>query len=196
MRHHKSTTLELGVAGLLCLFVLPWPPSTQPSGFSLTLDLDAAEGDQSVSSLDLLPDQPFSIQIFGADIQGATGLFARIRFDTSQVAYEGFDAGDALPGVDAVVQQDSTSLTVGVSSLSDSASVNAGRIGTVRFRTTASFSDTEIWLIDAELTRGEQTGTIAPLQSRSRKSRHGRIRIWKYPFAVGALTQHSEAIVL
>ena len=160
----KTIRFTLTAASMLCLlfFAVPWSLSTQTVGFSLSLDMNEAAGDQSVSSLDLLPDQPFSIQIFGADIQGATGLFARIRFDTSQVAYEGFGAGDALPGVDAVVQQDSTSLTVGVSSLSDSASVNAGRIGTVRFRTTASFSDTEIWLVDAELTRAGQPETISP----------------------------------
>ena len=156
--------LALGVAGLLILLLLtsPWSPSTQPGGFSLALDLDHAEGDQAVSSLDVLPDQPFSIQIFASDIQNATGISVRFRFDPTQVAYEGFDPGEALPNVHAIVQQDSTSLRIGVSSLSGSATVNAGWIGTVRFRTTTAFSDTEIWLVHAELARGGQSEAISP----------------------------------
>ena len=65
-------SFTLGAVGLICLFVfaLPWSPSTQPSGFSVTLDLDDAAGDQAVSSLDLLPDQLFpsrsSAEIFRA----------------------------------------------------------------------------------------------------------------------------------
>ena len=160
----KISSITLGVVGLICLFVfaLPWSPSTQPSGFSLSLDLDDAAGDQAVSSLDLLPDQPFSIQIFGRDIQGATGISARFRIDASQVAYEGFDAGDALPNAQAVAQPDTTSVRIGVSWSSGSASVNTGLVGTLRLRTTPSFSDTEVWLEHAELTRGGQTETISP----------------------------------
>ena len=86
-----------------------------------------------MSSLDLLPDQPFSIQIFGTEFQGATGMSARFRIDASQVAYEGFDAGDALPNAQADVQQDSTSITISVSSLAGSATANAGWHGTNSF---------------------------------------------------------------
>ena len=39
--------------------------------------------------------------------------------------------------------------------------MNTGLVGTVRLRTTAAFSDTEIWLVDAELARGGQTETIS-----------------------------------
>ena len=157
-------SLTLGAAGVLCLvlFAFPWSPSTQPSGFSVTLDLDDAAGDQAVSSLDLVPDQSFSIQIFGRDIQGATGMSARFGYDASQATYERFDPGDALPNVQAVAQQDTTSLTISVSSLSGSATANAGWVGTLRFRTTSAFSDTEFWLIDAELARGGQSETISP----------------------------------
>ena len=123
MRQLRAFIRAVGAAGLLCLalFVSPWSPSTQPGGFSLSLDLDDADGDQAVSSLDHLHDEPFSLQLFGTDIQGASGITARLSFDASQVAFEGFDPGDALPNAQAVVQQDSTSITIGVSSLSDSA---------------------------------------------------------------------------
>ena len=40
-------------------------------------------------------------------------------------------------------------------------SVSLDLVGTVRLRTTAAFSDTEIWLVDAELARGGQTETIS-----------------------------------
>lgn len=81
----NSPAFAFGFSSLLylVLFVFARSPSTQPSGFTLTLDLDAAAGDQSVSSLDPLPDQPFAIQIFGTDVQGATGISVRLRFDAS-----------------------------------------------------------------------------------------------------------------
>ena len=156
--------LAFGIACLvwLVLFISPWSSSTQPSGFSLALDLDDAAGDQAVSSLDLIPDQSFSIQIFGSDIQNTRGISMRFRYDGTQVSYEGFDPGEALPDANALVEEDSTSVRIDVSSLSGSATVNAGWIGTVRFRTTALFSDTEIWLVHAELSRGGGSEAISP----------------------------------
>ena len=160
----KISSITLGAAGLLflVLFALPWSPSTQPSGFSLTLDLDDAAGDQSVSSLDLLPNQLFAIQIFATDIQDASGVSLRLTYDQTQLVFEGFDPGAALPNAHAVTQQDTTSVRIGVSWSSGSASVNTGLVGTLRLRTTPSFSDTEVWLEHAELTRGGQTETISP----------------------------------
>lgn len=62
------------------LKVWPWSPSPQPSGFSFTLDLDDFDGDQGITSLDLQPNQPFSIQIFGTDFQGPISIFVRFEF--------------------------------------------------------------------------------------------------------------------
>ena len=153
--------LTIGAACLVCLslFIPPWSPSTQPAGFSLALDLDDAAGDQGVSSLDVSPDQVVSVQIFAMDIQNATGISVRFRYDGTQVAYEGFNPGEALPNAHAIVQQDTTSVRIGVSSLSGSATANAGWVGAVRFRTTRfAFSDTEVWLVHAELARGGAGG--------------------------------------
>ena len=143
--------LTIAAAGLVCmaLFISPWSPSTQPAVFSLALDLDDAAGDQGVSSLDVSPDQVVSVQIFAADIQNAAGISVRFRYDGTQVVYEGFDPGEALPNVHAIVQQDTTSVRIDLSSLSGSAAANTVVIGTVRFRTTAALSDTEIWLVHA-----------------------------------------------
>ena len=161
---HRSSTLALGVAALLglALLVSPWSPSTQTSGFFLTLDLDPSEDNQAVASLDVSPDQVVAIQIFGSDIRTASGVSARFAYEPEEVVYEGFDAGDALPGAHVLVQQDSTSVRINVASLSGSASVNAGLVGTVRFRTIPAFTDTEIRLVRGELLRGGRTEILTP----------------------------------
>ena len=152
---------SLGIAGLLSLALLiyPWSLSTQTSSFSLSPDLDSSEGDQAVSSLNVSPDQVVPIQIFGSDIQDASSLSIRFEYDSTQVVYEGFDAGDVLPNAQVLVEQDSTSVRVGITSLSGS-TVNAGLVGTLRFRTTDAFSETEIRLMRAELGRGEQSEAV------------------------------------
>ena len=144
----------------LALLISPWSLSTQTSSFSLALDLDDSEGDQGVSSLDVSPDQVVPIQIFGSDIQDASSLSARIEYDSAQVVYGGFDAGDVLPDAQVLVEQDSTSVRIGIASLSGS-TVNAGLVGTVRFRATDVFSETEVRLVRAELGRGEQSEAVA-----------------------------------
>ena len=160
--HSGIFPLALGAISLLSLllFIYPWSLSTQPSSFSLALDLDDAAGDQAVSSLDVAPDQVVSIQIFGSDIQGVSSLSARIAYDSTQVVYEGFEAGEALPNAQVLVEQDSTSVRIGIASLSGS-TVNAGLVGTLRFRATDAFSETEVRLVRAELGRGEQSEAVA-----------------------------------
>ena len=159
--YFKIFPLALGIASVLSLLLLisPWSLSTQTSSFSLALDLDDAAGDQGVSSLDVSPDQVVSIQIFGSDIQDASSLSARIEYDSTQVVYGGFDAGDVLPDAQVLVEQDSTSVRVGIASLSGP-TVSAGLVGTVRFRTTDAFLETEVRLVRAEPVRGEQTGAV------------------------------------
>ena len=70
---------------------------------SLSLDLDASEKDQSLWSMSVVPGRVASIQIFGADVRGTRGIDLRVGYDTTQVVFEGFDAGDALPGVTSMV---------------------------------------------------------------------------------------------
>ncbi len=166
MEHRfRSRILAPGIAGLLglALLISPWSPSTQTRGsFSLALDLDDAEGDQAVSSLDISPGQVVPIQIFGSDIQNANGISARFGYDTTQVVYEGFDAGDVLPDAHALIEQDSTSVRIDVTSLSGPASVNAGLVGTARFRAVDAFSETEVRLVRAQLARGGLSEVSTP----------------------------------
>ncbi len=148
-----------GVAFLL--FITPRSPSSQPNSFSLALDLDGSPDNQAVSSLDVLPGQVLSVQIFGVDMQNASGIATYIAYDTTQVVYVGFDTGNILPNAHTLVEQDSASVRIEVSSLSGSATANAGLVGAVRFRTSDAFSDTEIWLVGAELMRGGRSERLS-----------------------------------
>ena len=124
--------------------------------FSVSVDLDGSEGDQSVSFLTVSSGGVVPIQIFGADIHDTRGLVVRVGYDSTQVAYEGFDAGDLLRNVRAVVKRDSTAVRIYAVSLSGSARVDNGLMGTLRFRATDALSETEIRLADVGLIRGGQ----------------------------------------
>ncbi len=158
-----TRTLMLGVAFLLflSLFVTPRSASSQ-SSFSLALDLDISEGDQAVTLLEVVPGKVVSIQIFGVDMQNANGISLYFGYDAAEVVYLGFEAAGIIPNALMFFEQDSTSVRINASSLSGSATANAGLVGTVRFRTTAGFSDTEIWLARANLTRGGRSETVSP----------------------------------
>ncbi len=117
--HQRITTFAVIVIALL--------------NHPLSLDVDDAANDQSVTSLNVSADQSVAIQIFGRDIQNANGLATRFEYDANQVAYEGFDVGNVLPNAQVLPEE-----------------------GTIRFRTTASFSGTSIRLVRGELGRGGQ----------------------------------------
>ncbi len=160
----KSLSFALGITSLLgyMLLMSPWSVSTQTSSFSLSLSLDGSEGDQGIHSLDVSPNQDVSIQIFGTDIQNASGLSARFEYDVTQVVYTDFDAGDVLPNPDMRVSEGTnpSSVQINIASLSGSATVNSGLVGTIRFRTTDAFSQTEILLVRAELSRSGQVESV------------------------------------
>ena len=123
--------------------------------FSLSLDLDGSEGDQSVSFLAVSPGGVVPIQMFGADLHNTRGLSIRVGYDSTQVVFEGFDVGDVLPDAQSLVERDSTFVEIGLASSEGQATVGSGLVGTLRFRTTEAFSETEIRLAGADLIRGE-----------------------------------------
>ncbi len=145
----------------LALLIYPLSLSAQNS-FSLSVDLNSAAGDQAVTSLNTVPDQVVAIEIFGKDIQSANGLAVRFEYDASQVIYDGFDAGDVLPNAQALPEQGTGYVEIGIVSLGGQATANNGLVGTVRFRTTTAFSGTEIRLVGAELSRSGRFETIMP----------------------------------
>ena len=128
--------------------------------FSLSLDLDASEKDQNLWTTSVEPGRVVFIQIFGADIKGMRGVDLRVGFDTTQVGFEGFDAGDALPGVTSLVAKDSTFVDIDVSSLVGAAAVDSGQVGTVRFRTKEEFTETEVRMAGADMVRGAHPETM------------------------------------
>ena len=145
----------------LVLLIYPMSLSSQ-NNFSLSLDANGASGNQASTSLNTSADQVVSIQIFGTNIQNAKSLSARFEYDESQVVYEGFDAGDVLPGAQVLPEQGTnpTYVEIGMGALGGQATVNSGWVGTVRFRTTAAFSGTAIRLVRGVLGRSGQLETV------------------------------------
>ena len=151
----------LFILSTLALLIYPLSVSAQ-SSFSLSLDVDSAAGDQSVTSLNTSADQVIAIQIFGTDIQNANGVSVRFEYDASQVTYDSFDVGSVLPSAQALPEHGTTFVEIGIVSLGGQATINSGLMGIIRFRTTAAFSGTAIRLARAELSRGGQFETITP----------------------------------
>ena len=151
----------LFILSTLALLMYPLSLSAQNT-FSLSLDVNDTAGNQAVTSLNVSADQIVAIQIFGTGIQNANGLAARFEYDASQVVYESFDAGDVLPNAQALPEQGTGFVEIGIASLGGRATANSGLVGTVRFRTTAAFSGTAIRLVRAELSRGGQFETVTP----------------------------------
>ena len=169
-RRAKFRTFTLATASLLSSLLLISPLSTQMSNSFLSLDLDGSEGDQAVSFLNVLPNRVVTIQIFGNDLEGmgrndsqesASEISVRFEYDPAQVVYEKFDAGDVLPNAVAAVEWKEATVQIKVSSWVSGATVKSGLVGTIRFRTTREFSETEIRLVHAELRRGEQSETAS-----------------------------------
>ena len=151
--------LILPTLSTLALLIHPLSLSAQNS-FSVSRDVDGAAGDQAVTSLNTAPDQVIAIQIFGKDIQNANGIAVRFEYDASQVVYEGFDVGDVLPNAQALPEQSTAFVEIGIVSFGGQATVNSGLVGTAHFSATAAFSGTAIRLVRAELGRGERFKTI------------------------------------
>ena len=145
----------------IALLIHPLSLSSQNS-FSLSLDVDGTAGDQGGTSLNISPEKMVSIQIFGSDLQGATGVSARFEYDASQVVYEGFEGGDVLPSALVLPGQGTnpTFVTISMVSSGGPATVNTGLVGTIRFRTSATFSGTTIRLVSAELGRGGRVESV------------------------------------
>ena len=153
---HKLILSTLSILPLLMYPLSLWAQNS----FSLSLDVNGTAGDQAVTSVNVSADEIVAIQIFGTGIQNANGLAARFEYDASQVVYEGFEVGDALPNAQALPEHGTGFVEIGIASLGGQTTANSGLVGTVRFRTTAAFSGTAIRLVRAELSRGGQFETV------------------------------------
>ena len=139
----------------LVLWIAPQPISSQ-SPFTLSPDLDAAEGDQGATSLEVSAEDVVSIQVFGDDIQGATALTMRFEYDARQILFDGFDVGGIMTNAVAVPSEEThpTSVEITVWPFASRATPSAGLVGNARFRTSESFSSTTIRLAHGEISLG------------------------------------------
>ena len=158
---HKRIPIFALIA--LALLVQPLPLASQNS-YSLSLDANSAAGDQAFTSVTTSASQEVSIQIFGGSIQNALGISARFEYDANQVTYNKFDRGSVFPNARALADLDDptnpTYVEVVIGSFGGRATVNSGLVGTIRFRTTTSFTGTSIRLVRSEMNRGGQLETI------------------------------------
>ena len=129
---------------------------------SVSLDVDDAEADQSLTALDVFPNRVFSIQIFGTYFQAIDEVFLRFDYDSTKVVYEGFSLGSVagaatVPGKDFVM--------IGMTLVKENPVVDVKSLmGTIRFRTTEAFSDTDIRQVQMKVrVEGEENIRILPL---------------------------------
>ena len=154
--------LILSTLSTIALLIYPLSLSSQ-NNFSLSLDLDNSPDDQAVATLIASPDQVIAIQIFGQNIQNATGISPRFEYNARQVIYQGFFPGNILPNAQMLAEYGTNPTFVQVSmvSLSGSATVSTGLMGTILFHTSSAFSNTTIRLTRAILSRDGQFETIS-----------------------------------
>ena len=142
---------------LLCV-LLTYPLSSFAQSFTLALDANSASGNQSVLSVNASANQSVSIQVFGNGLTDANAVNMRFEFDANQVTYESFTAGSALPGAQVLPSQGTGFVEVGMASFGGRATASSGMLGTIGFRTTASFKSASIRLV-----RGELRGRGSPI---------------------------------
>ena len=129
--------------------------------FSLTLDLNDFEDDQSMSYLPVSPDGGrASIQIFGKNLKAilVNELSMRFEYDATQVVYEGFKRGSISSGTSALSGKGF--VTIGMTLPDSDTRDDSGLMGTLRFRATDAITETEIRLVRVELL-GKQSETIS-----------------------------------
>lgn len=158
-----AAVLSFAIVALV-LWIGPQPISSQ-SPFSLSPDLDGAEGDQGATSLEVSAEDVVSIQVFGDDIQGATDVTMLFQYDARQVLFDGFDVGGIMSHSVAATTEKThpTSVEITVWPFASRTTPRAGLVGTARFRTSESFSSTTIRLTDGEISLGRYREETASL---------------------------------
>ena len=110
--------------------------------FSLSLDADSSVGDQEAASVTTSADRIVAIQIFGSGINFANGISVYLEYDAFDVTYERFDAGRLFPNQQVFEETGTNPTYVGIAigALGGQTTVDSGLLGTVHFRTAASFT--------------------------------------------------------
>ncbi len=131
----------------------------------LNLDLDPLAGDQRVHFLaGTQPESVVPVQVFGNNITNAAGFDFRFEYDTTQVAYDGFEAGNIpLNAGSLAVDVGRGYVEVGFATAANTVTFFRALLGTVRFRADVLFSSTTIRMVNAKI---RQPGRIETLDTR------------------------------
>ncbi len=137
----KSGFIVLGLALFICVAGAK-APSPVPAG-PMTLDLDPTPGDQGRREIrGVKPGATVTVEIAALrGAKGATGFTATLTFDTTQVAYEGFEAGPLIPEIRTLPLLKGGRLEIGGGQFGagGGAAQDAGSLGILMFRTTPRF---------------------------------------------------------
>lgn len=139
--------------------------------YDLRLDLNTAPGNQNLLEFSgIKSSTEIALQIFGERIKFMNGFIFRFEYDTTQLTFTDFEAGDALPSVQTIAplqtQLDSpfADVEVTAASFGRTAQVENGLLGTLKFTPTELFTTTGIRMTSAEVRRsGEFRPFFAPL---------------------------------
>ncbi len=158
------------ISGMLCVGIFfcavgvgaaqPGKPAPPPG--PVTLDLDPARGDQGKREVwGVQSGVSVAVEVVALrGAKGATGFTATLRFDTTQVVYEGFEAGPIIPEIQTLPLLRGGMLEIGGGQFGSGAGAaqDAGTFGILRFRTTPRFKDqTTLTLTRVRFRRRGQT---------------------------------------
>ncbi|MBT3602887.1 MAG: choice-of-anchor D domain-containing protein, partial [Candidatus Latescibacteria bacterium] len=133
---------------------------TQPA-FTVSLDLDSAAQNQNLSTLTTTENKSLSIQIWGDGIQSAVGFGARFEYDATQITFDKFEVGTALPGGTSPGDELGEGfVVVSAAILGGTIDTTAGLLGTLYFQTNAGFSGTDIQFKSIQLSRNNIFETL------------------------------------
>lgn len=136
----------------------PGKPALPPG--PVTLDLDPARGDQGKREVwGVQPGVSVAVEVVALrGAKGATGFTATLRFDTTQVVYEGFEAGPLIPEIQTLPLLRGGALEIGGGQFGAGAAQDAGTFGILRFRATPRFkAQTTLTLTRARFRKRGQT---------------------------------------
>ncbi|MFT5366460.1 MAG: hypothetical protein ACI8V2_001407 [Candidatus Latescibacterota bacterium] len=106
------------------------------------LDANSASGYQGATRVEAVQSgQEIVVEVVGREITGISGFSAQIIFDASQLSFNGFVSGNAIPDFTGLnIAQGSGTIEIGGASVSGSASTTKGQLGLVKFRVLDGFS--------------------------------------------------------
>ena len=135
------------MVGLLAAALVSGPATTQ-----MALDSGPAPGDQNVREAAVKPGDTFAVELIavgGAD--GMIGFKADLKFDTSQIQFQGFNAGGLFAGAMSMPPKSGPSgVEVNAALMGGGgATGDGGSLGVLTFKAEPTFAGTSIEIVSA-----------------------------------------------